>query len=295
MRWSLKGTNFRAERFAEAATKFERAMSYIPQHPLGWKGLGHALLCSASPRGGARVRSGDRAESRERDGAVGRRTRPRRDRQQGRRAELSAAHARAPADMDHDGARTSRSSSRFCWSSSRAADASARASARYAARPYRHTAMTSAGSRSAARESPGRDSGRSSRSVCRTRSGKKPSARASSSSSRARSMRSRARRSSRTSRFTSRRPVLPRAGHDGARCRRCLEAGDLSQRLPHVYVRSPRAWSIHLPLDIGPPAITLAQVFPISEPSTSTGAARRRRSSSILSTGRSTSRTSAVR
>jgi hypothetical protein len=35
--------------------------------------------------------------------------------------------------------------------------------------------------------------------------------------------------------------------------------------LPHVYVQSPRAWGVHLPLDIGPPTITLAQVFPISE------------------------------
>jgi tetratricopeptide (TPR) repeat protein len=44
-----------------------------------------------------------------------------------------------------------------------------------------------------------------------------------------------------------------------------LDAGELSQRLPHVYVQSPKAWNVHLPLDIGPPAITLAQVFPISE------------------------------
>ena len=44
-----------------------------------------------------------------------------------------------------------------------------------------------------------------------------------------------------------------------------LNAGDLSQRLPHVYVKLPTAWNVLLPLDIGPPAITVAQVFPISE------------------------------
>lgn len=45
-----------------------------------------------------------------------------------------------------------------------------------------------------------------------------------------------------------------------------IDAGDgLSERLPHVYVQSPRAWGLDLPLDEGPPAITLAQVFPISE------------------------------
>jgi hypothetical protein len=44
-----------------------------------------------------------------------------------------------------------------------------------------------------------------------------------------------------------------------------LDAGDLSKRLPHVYVQTPTAWGLHLPLDVGPPPITLAQVFPISE------------------------------
>lgn len=44
-----------------------------------------------------------------------------------------------------------------------------------------------------------------------------------------------------------------------------LGAGDLSQRLPHVFVAVPRAWQIKLPLDETPPAITLAQVIPVSE------------------------------
>ncbi|HTL34691.1 MAG TPA: suppressor of fused domain protein [Kofleriaceae bacterium] len=45
-----------------------------------------------------------------------------------------------------------------------------------------------------------------------------------------------------------------------------LGEGELSQRLPHVYVQSPRSWlGLELPLCEGPPAVTLAQVFPISE------------------------------
>ena len=44
-----------------------------------------------------------------------------------------------------------------------------------------------------------------------------------------------------------------------------LDVADLSQRLPHIYVISPRAWQLELPLEVGPPAITIAQVFPISE------------------------------
>lgn len=44
-----------------------------------------------------------------------------------------------------------------------------------------------------------------------------------------------------------------------------IGSGDLSVHLPHIYVQSPRAWNVDLPLDLGPPPITLAQVFPISE------------------------------
>jgi tetratricopeptide (TPR) repeat protein len=44
-----------------------------------------------------------------------------------------------------------------------------------------------------------------------------------------------------------------------------LGAGELSQRLPHVYVVVPRGWTVSLPLDVGPPAITLAQIVPVSE------------------------------
>lgn len=44
-----------------------------------------------------------------------------------------------------------------------------------------------------------------------------------------------------------------------------LGADDLSARLPHVYIRVPRAWSLELPIEARPPAITLAQVVPVSE------------------------------
>ena len=44
-----------------------------------------------------------------------------------------------------------------------------------------------------------------------------------------------------------------------------LNAGDLSERLPHVYISVPRGWDFSLPLDLGPPPVTLAQVVPISE------------------------------
>ncbi len=44
-----------------------------------------------------------------------------------------------------------------------------------------------------------------------------------------------------------------------------LGSDDLSHRLPHIYITVPRAWRLSLPLDLGPPPVTLAQVVPISE------------------------------
>jgi len=44
-----------------------------------------------------------------------------------------------------------------------------------------------------------------------------------------------------------------------------IGAGDLSQRLPHAYFGVPRRWGVRLPLEEGPPAITLTMVVPVSE------------------------------
>ena len=44
-----------------------------------------------------------------------------------------------------------------------------------------------------------------------------------------------------------------------------LGADDLSRRLPHIYVTVPRVWELKLPLAVGPPPVTLAQVVPVSE------------------------------
>lgn len=44
-----------------------------------------------------------------------------------------------------------------------------------------------------------------------------------------------------------------------------LAAGDISQRLPHIYFAVPTAWNIPLPLDEGPPAVTLVMAVPVTE------------------------------
>ncbi|HLL21554.1 MAG TPA: tetratricopeptide repeat protein, partial [Kofleriaceae bacterium] len=45
----------RAEKFPEAAVRFEKASQLFPPHPLAWKGLGHALLCMGRPHDAARA------------------------------------------------------------------------------------------------------------------------------------------------------------------------------------------------------------------------------------------------
>lgn len=46
---------FREERFADAASKYEKAGAAYPQHPLAWKGLGHSLLCMGRPHDATRA------------------------------------------------------------------------------------------------------------------------------------------------------------------------------------------------------------------------------------------------
>src|SRR5277367_4750489 len=46
---------FRNDEFAEAASRFERAVAVYPDHALAWKGLGHALLCLGRAHDAARA------------------------------------------------------------------------------------------------------------------------------------------------------------------------------------------------------------------------------------------------
>lgn len=44
-----------------------------------------------------------------------------------------------------------------------------------------------------------------------------------------------------------------------------LGLGDWSLALPHGFIAVPRAWKLSLPLDLGPPPISVAQLIPVSE------------------------------
>jgi Flp pilus assembly protein TadD len=46
---------FRAEKFSDAAEKYERATQLFPPHAVAWKGLGHSLLCLGLPHDAARA------------------------------------------------------------------------------------------------------------------------------------------------------------------------------------------------------------------------------------------------
>lgn len=44
-----------------------------------------------------------------------------------------------------------------------------------------------------------------------------------------------------------------------------LGLGEWSRALPHGFIAVPRAWKLSLPLDLGPPPISVAQLIPVSE------------------------------
>src|SRR5580658_5156106 len=46
---------FRAEKFADAVDRFQRATQMFPDHPVAWKGIGNALLCLGKPSDAARA------------------------------------------------------------------------------------------------------------------------------------------------------------------------------------------------------------------------------------------------
>ena len=260
-------SHFQHERFAEAAAQYERAVTVFPQHPLAWKGLGHAMLCLGRPDEAARAF----------DQAIG-------------LAQQSATAlwggALAHAELGHKViaknyltraldlqptwiamARDVPSLSRFLRMSVRGEELLTAAFGAFSKRAFRHAAQTG-------------------RAIEIARVSDKP----------ARGLFTYLTVGLADAEWND--PARPRielvlastVEHEvcgqilanlafhlsdiafypqpGTMVRDVvggLGAGDLSERLPHVYVQSPRAWGLELPLDEGPPAITLAQVFPISE------------------------------
>ncbi|MGE5185983.1 MAG: suppressor of fused domain protein [Acidobacteriota bacterium] len=258
---------FRAERYADAAARFERAVTVFPQHALGWKGLGHALLCMARPHEAARAF----------DQAIGLRPDS---------ATALWGGALAHADIGNKVvaqnylrrtlalqpswlamAQAVPQLAGFLQVSTHAAELLQRAFGAFSKRSYRHAAddtrsievgrianqpafgqwtFVTVGLSNATWKEPERPrvelvlGSTIDLEVC------------------GKILANLAFHLTETGFF-------PQPGTMVRDVVGALAAGELSQRLPHVYVQSPRAWHLELPLDEGPPAITLAQVFPISD------------------------------
>ena len=258
---------FRGERFADAAARFERAITVFPQHALAWKGLGHALLCLGRPHEAARAF--DQAIGFAPSSATALWGGALAHAEIGNKV-IARTYLRRTLELQPTWIEMAQEVAQlapFLQLSTRAADLLHRAFGTFSTRPYRHAADN------ARLLEVGRivDSPEYARWTFVTIG---------------------------LSNTTWQEPERPRvelvlastvdlevcgqilanlAFHlsdirfypePGTMVRDvvgALAAGELSRRLPHVYVRSPTAWGVHLPLDLGPPPITLAQVFPISD------------------------------
>jgi tetratricopeptide (TPR) repeat protein len=258
---------FRQEQFAEAAVRFERAAQLYPPHPLAWRGLGHALLCLGRPHDAARAF--DRAIGLRPNsatalwgGAVAHAEIGNKVVAQSylkRTLAIQPTWAEMALGIPH--------LAPFLQVSTRAADGLRREFGSFSTRSYRHTG----------------DDGRSievARIVNAPRFGQWTYATIGLSNREwPEKERPRVELLLATTLDTelcgqilanlafhlAETGFFPEPGVMVRDVIGALGAGDLSQRLPHVYIGVPRAWELDLPLESKPPPITLAQVIPVSE------------------------------
>lgn len=257
----------RAEKFSEAAVKFERGTQLFPPHALAWKGLGHALLCLGRPHEAARAF--DRAIGLKPDSATalwgGAVAHAEIGNKPVAQNYLRRTLALQPSWLDM--ARSVPQLAPFLQVSTRAADALRSALGTYSTRTYRH-------SNEEAR----------SLDICRfvgqpTESHWTYATLGLSNTAWSELGRPRVELLLATTIDTelggqilanlafhlTETGFFPEPGVMVRDVVGALSAGDLSERLPHAYVTVPRIWRLDLPLEVGPPAITLAQVVPVSE------------------------------
>lgn len=257
---------FRGERFAEAAEQFERATQLFPPHPLAWKGLGHALLCLGRPHEAARAF--DRAIGLRPDSATALWGGAVAHADVGNRVVaqnyLRRALAQQPTWIEM--ALTVPVLVPFLQVSTRAADAM-RALGSFSTSSYRHTTDQSRAI-DVARFAQVPTVGHWTYATIGLSNTKWPElgrprvelilATSIDSEVCGPILANLAFHLSDTAFFPE--PGVMVRDVIGA-----LNAHDLSQRLPHAYITVPRAWRIELPIDEGPPPVTLAQVVPVSE------------------------------
>jgi tetratricopeptide (TPR) repeat protein len=258
---------FRAEKFSDAAQKYERATQLFPPHALAWKGLGHSLLCLGLPHEAARAF--DRAIGLKPDSATALWGGAIAHAEIGNRV-VAQNYLRRTLALQPTWLEMARSVTQlapFLQLSTQAADALRERLGTYSTRTYRHTSDEALG-------------------VEIARFPDQPSfglwtyATIGLSNTKWRELgRPRVELMLATTVdveicgeilanlafHLANTGFFPEPGVMVRDVVGALAAGDLSQRLPHVYIVVPRLWRIALPLVPGPPPITLAQVVAVSE------------------------------
>ena len=257
---------FRNERFAEAAAQFEQAVSLLPHHALGWRGLGHALLCMGKPHDAARAF--DRAIGLRPDSATalwgGALAHAEIGNKLIAKNYLGRTIALQPSWLTM--ALETPQLASFLLVSSRASDRLRALFGSLEKQRFHHTndpAETVEVGHVANVPAPGLYTsvtiGLSNNEWREPERPRVELALAASSAEVGPEILANLAFHLATTKF------FPEPGTIVRDVVAALELGELSARLPHVYIQSPRAWGIELPIDHGPPAITLAQVTPISE------------------------------
>jgi tetratricopeptide (TPR) repeat protein len=258
---------FQRQQYADAATRFERAVVVYPTHPQAWKGLGHALLCLGRPVDAARAF----------------------DRAVGLRPDSATAlwgGALAHADLGHgivarnyllralalqpswiEMARGVPQLAAFLRLSARAAELLRMALGTHSARSFQH-ASDEGRSLDVLRVGDSPERGMvtyASLGLCdhTWREEGRPRVEVLLASTIDREVN--AQIVANVAFHLQDKGFFPEPGTMMRDVVAVLDAGELSQRLPHVYFAVPRAWRIRLPLDEGPPAITLVMAVPVSE------------------------------
>ena len=263
---------FRAERFAEAAARFERAVTVFPHHPLGWRGLGHALLCLGKAHEAARAF--DQAIGLRPDSATALWGGALAHAEIGNKV-IAKEYLRRTIALQPswaDMALGVPALASFLQVSSRAAErlhaifgSFVTQRFHHANHPERHVDIGRLDNVPAPGTTTFVSLGLSNAEWQEEERPRIELVLAVRSDAPAEHVTACAQILANLAFHLAETRFFPEPGTMVRDVVAALNVDDLSQRLPHVYVQSPRAWRLELPLDEGPPAITLAQVVPISE------------------------------
>jgi Suppressor of fused protein (SUFU)/Tetratricopeptide repeat len=256
---------FRDERFSEALAKYERAVTVFPEHPLGWKGVGQSLLCLGRPHDAARAF--DRAIGLTPNSATALWAGALAHAEIGNRV-VAQNYLRRTLVLQPTWIEMAKNVAHlvpFLQVSVRSADLIRAAFGAYSTRTYRHTA-NDAQTIEVARVADSPKEGRATYiTVGLSNREWGDRARVELVLASTIDLEACGQILANLAFHLGDTSFYPEPGVMVRDVVAALRAGDLSLRLPHVYLRAPVEWPVRLPLDAGPPAITLVQVVPVAE------------------------------